>query len=61
MMVVELKYQPVTDLVLFEAVEVEPQHPNIKNENAYSPPSRKVARKHRVILDVKPLVKDDKD
>lgn len=61
MVVGELKDQTVTYLVGLEAVEIEAQDPNIKNEDSSTSPSWKISCKDRVIFHIEMLVEDDED
>lgn len=58
-MVVEVKSQPMTDFVFLKEIEVESQHPNVKNKNTDSSPNWKVSSENRVIFDVQIFVLND--
>lgn len=60
-MVIELENEPVTDLILFEEVDIEPQDPDVQDEDSHSSPSWEVPRENTFVHAVylQPLVLND--
>ncbi len=51
MMIIEVKNEPMSNLVLLIHVHIEPQDPHIKDENRNSSPSGKVPGERAVCLE----------
>ena len=62
-MVIELENKPMTDLVSFEKVDIEPQDPDIQYEDSNPSPSWEVPREDTLVhaVDLQALVLDDPD
>ena len=60
-MIIEMKGQSVTYLVLLETVQIEAENPHVENIDGNSSISRKISSKNRIILDAETHINNDED
>ena len=59
MVVVELENETVADFVLLDDVEIEPEYPDVADEDAYPPPCWEISAEFCFFLDAEALVDDN--